>query len=118
MDPYEILKRQRELLRELEAGTSSRRLLQLVSRRIRTSFIGALDRFEHHFGTLWGHGKREVDCTGEELWWRQVWEMCRTEVLNVGNGQIRASESDASEFDVQKTDKTTILKVKEGPKDE
>lgn len=73
---------------------SRRRLLRILQKKLRTSFIGALAKFETHFGRLWGHGLDESECTPEQLAWREVWEQARTEVLNNGNGQLRAVEAE------------------------
>lgn len=80
---------------------SKRRLLKILTRKGTTCFIGALDKIEKYIGVeLWGHGKLESDCTPEQLFWRDVWEPCRTEILNNGNNQIRAMESELSQYTV------------------
>jgi hypothetical protein len=57
-------------------------------------FIGALARFEEFFGAAWGpRPARAEECTPDQLAWREVWERCRTEVLNNGNNQNRAVEA-------------------------
>jgi hypothetical protein len=67
---------------------------QIVASKSRTSFIGALARFEHYFGHLWGHGKSQKDCTENELAWRREWENCRTDILNHANHQLRSIEKE------------------------
>ncbi len=73
---------------------SRRRLLQMLEKKLRTSFIGALSQFETRFGRLWGHGKHEEDCTAVELEWRELWNLCRTDVLNNGNNQLRTVQAE------------------------
>jgi hypothetical protein len=93
---------------------SRRRLARILKKKITTSFIGALARFETFFGPdIWGHGKPEEDCTPEQLAWREVWEQCRTEVLNNGNNQLRAVENEIVQYCVNWNRYQTTLSVKD-----
>lgn len=79
-----------------------RKLIEIMSRRMKTSFIGALDMFEQHFGEeLWGHGKSLEDCDEDEAYWREIWEACRFRILNNGNDQVREVRSDFSFYSVK-----------------
>lgn len=81
---------------------SRRRLLAILSRKMKTAFIGALARFEQAFGpALWGHGLPEASRTPAQRAARAEWERCRTEVLNNGNGQLRAVENEVSQYTVR-----------------
>jgi len=73
---------------------SRQRLDRLVSTKIRTAFIGALASFEESYGFLWGHGKADEDLTPEEKQMREVWNQTRTKVLNNGNAQMRAAQTE------------------------
>lgn len=73
---------------------SRQRLDKLVSTKIRTAFIGALSAFEENYGFLWGHGKDENELTKEEKQMRELWIQTRTRVLNNGNSQIRAAQTE------------------------
>lgn len=79
----------------------ARALLRVVTTKNRTSFIGALAKFEEAFGHLWGHGKGTPSCSPAELAWREVWEGCRNAVLNAGNDAIRAVEKEFSQYKVE-----------------
>lgn len=79
---------------------SSERLMEAIRKKLNTAFIGAVAKFESYLGHLWGHGKREKDCTPEEMQFREVWDKCRTDVLNNGNNQIRAIRSEIKQYDV------------------
>jgi hypothetical protein len=92
---------------------SKQRLLTILKKKLTTGFIGAIARFEEHIGReLWGHGKPESECTKEQLAWRAVWDDCRTEVLNNGNSQIRAIESEMGQYDVKWQRYRNVLPVR------
>lgn len=81
---------------------SRQRLSKIIHRKIRTAFIGALARVESYIGEeLWGHGLPEKDCTPEQKLWREVWEQCRTDILDNGNNQLRAADAEISQYDVK-----------------
>lgn len=85
--------------RYLEA--SRQRLDKLISTKIRTTFIGALSSFEEAFGALWGYGKNEDELTKDELDNRNIWIEVRTKVLNNGNNQLRAAQTEIANNIVQ-----------------
>lgn len=91
---------------------SRQRLMKILQKKITTSFIGALAKMESFVGTsLWGHGKPESECNANELAWRELWNECRTEILNNGNNQIRAVESELSQYDVKWNRYRAVLPV-------
>jgi hypothetical protein len=104
------LARSREHLKEVSRG----RLLRIVETKLRTTMIGALAAVEEAIGReLWGHGKPERDCTPEQLRWRAVWqEKVRPAVLNNGNNQIRAVQSEVTLYDIVWKGYHTVLPVK------
>ncbi len=92
------------------ADGAKRLLAELVARRLRTAFIGAMARFEEHIGrTLWGHGLPEAELSENQAAWRAVWEKCRAEVLTHGNAQVRAAEADFQPFDVKRAAQKLVL---------
>lgn len=76
------------------AERSQAKLLRMIEKKLTTSFIGALARFENYFGGLWAHGVDFVDLTPEEKEWRELWIQARTEILNNGNNQVRAIQQE------------------------
>jgi len=81
--------------RDLRDRENDRR--ELVSRlttKLKTSFIGAIVRFEEFFGHLWGHNKPWDSLTQSQVEMRNVWESCRHQILDNGNKQIRGMESE------------------------
>jgi hypothetical protein len=77
---------------------SRKRLLRILEKKMTTCFIGAISKFETYFGVLWGHGKDEADLTAAELEWRDIWNVARTAVLNNGNNQLRAVQSELVQY--------------------
>jgi len=95
---------------------SKTRLFKITSTKIRTAFIGALSAFEQNFGDLWGHRLQDSELTEEQLKWREIWEECRTSILNNGNHQIRAVENEMSQYLISWNRHQTFLKPKEDKK--
>lgn len=62
-------------------------LEQLIEKRIKTVFIGALDRFEKKFGFLWGKDQERL--TSEEKKMLYLWKQVRTDILDHGHDQIK-----------------------------
>lgn len=70
-------------------------IIQLASRRLETTMIGALARFENSFGHLWGHHKNlDSELTEQELYFDNIWQDVRNNILNHGNNQIRGLQTD------------------------
>jgi hypothetical protein len=68
---------------------------QLIRKRIQTTMIGALARFEENFGHLWGHYKDPSEpLTSEEEKFADTWDYTRNQILNQGNSQIRNLSKD------------------------
>lgn len=94
------------------------RLEYNISKKIRTTMIGALDSMEKNFGHLWGHGLPENELTEEQLFWDEIWEETRAQILNKGNQQIRAAQDELSEYDMQWNQPTIQFVTKRGRTDE
>ena len=83
------------------AEESKRRLQKIVSTKLRTSFIGALDSFERTFGYLWGIDKdSEEPLTKEQDAMLQLWLLTRNRILTLGNNQIRAVEDELEQYTI------------------
>lgn len=67
-----------------------------IKKKILTTTIGSLARFEKYFGYLWGQGKENL--TDQEEQMLDLWEEARYEILNLGNQQIRSIESTMPKF--------------------
>lgn len=64
-----------------------------IEKRIQTTMIGALAKFEENFGHLWGIDKND-DLTDKELYFNNLWEKTRVAILNNGNNQLRNALGD------------------------
>ena len=76
---------------------SKRKLIDSVTLRLRTVMIGALARFENEFGALWGHNKGGPK-TQQQLDLYNKWQKVRTEILDLGNNNIRDAERDIAQY--------------------
>jgi hypothetical protein len=90
---------------------SKQRLCKIMKKKITTSLIGSLARFEKFFGSNWGH---EVENpTEQQILYKKLWELCRNEILTHGNNQLRALEKELQEYDINWNRHSIILKKKE-----
>ena len=78
------------------------KLQKTVKTKMKTSFIGAIDRFEELFGHLWGHGLDYNELSSEQKRWREVWTSCRDNVLDNGNDQLRSLLKEIEGYNVTK----------------
>jgi hypothetical protein len=81
--------------------TSANKLSKNIEKKIRTTFIGNINTVEKYFGELWGHGKEYKDLTDEEKRERKVWDACRKEMLDKGNNELRAANTELGEYTVE-----------------
>jgi hypothetical protein len=72
-------------------NNSEQELLDNLYKRFQTTMIGALARFEDHFGHLWD---KEPD--DSPIW--DTWEYTRNSILNNGNKQARAAIDDIKKY--------------------
>jgi len=75
---------------------SKKRLMSVIEKKFKTTMIGALARVEDGFGSLWGHGQR--DLTPEQQEFRKLWTEVRTDVLNNGNNQLRGALDEIANY--------------------
>ena len=81
------------------AAGSRDRFAKSLTKKFKTTMIGALARFEERFGEIWGFGLEE----GKELSKEQedaleAWLLVRTEILNNGNTQLRHALDELSRY--------------------
>lgn len=67
--------------------------LHVSQKRIKTTMIGAIDKFEKNFGYLWGHFT-EDPLTEQQEKFADLWDFTRNQILNQGNHQIRDLKDD------------------------
>jgi len=96
---------------------SSTRLLQIGSKKIRTTMIGCIAEMEKAFGSLWGGSTRQLEeMTEEERNWYELWQIVRKNMLNLGNNQIRAFQNELNEYTITWNRHTYDMPVK-GPQE-
>lgn len=97
---------------------SKKRLLQNVITKMKTVMIGSLARFEQEFGHLWGVGKKGP-LTQDEAEMALIWQKVRTEILDLGNNNIRAAEQEIAQYTMSwERNKTELIIVKPGKQGE
>jgi hypothetical protein len=78
------------------------RLVANLERKLLTTGVGALDRFEALFGRLWGDGKSDDELTENERAWRRLFLECREKIFDGTNHQIRNMRAELALHEVEK----------------
>ena len=78
--------------------SSKHRLSNIIKKKFNTTIIGSLAAFEDQFGDLWGHGLPVSDLDEDQRYWRDIWMDTRSKVLDNGNSNLRAAESEISQY--------------------
>lgn len=69
---------------------SKQRLLTILEKKLRTTFIGDIAAIEAKLGFLWGIDYKDADLTEEEKKFKILWNELRINILDRGNASIRA----------------------------
>ncbi len=77
---------------------SKKRLLNNIKKKFDTTIIGSLAVFEEEFGELWGHGSHVSELTTEQAEYRHLWQEARTRILDAGNSNLRAAQSEIAQY--------------------
>lgn len=77
---------------------SKKRLLNNLEKKFNTTIIGSLAIFEEYFGELWGHGLEYDELDEEQKQFRKIWKDTRNKILDAGNSNLRASQSELSQY--------------------
>lgn len=77
---------------------SKKRLLNNLEKKFNTTIIGSLAIFEEYFGELWGHGIEYDQLDEEQKEFRKIWKDARSKILDSGNSNLRASQSEISQY--------------------
>ena len=89
---------------------SKKKLMTSVKSKIKTTMIGALAAFEESFGFVWGHGQTTL--TAEQQKMKDEWDKTRTKILNTGNNQIRNSEEEIAQYEMNRKKDTLTFIIK------
>ena len=96
----EAKRKQKEIKDNKQKERCKKRLSNIISTKMRTSFIGSISIYEENFGFLWGHGKPDSDLDENEIAMKQVWETARSRILDNGNSQLRASVNEVNNYTI------------------
>ena len=77
---------------------SKKRLLNNIKRKFDTTIIGSLAVFEEIFGDLWGHGLPYDQLNHEQKEFRNLWQDARTSILDAGNSNLMAAQSEIAQY--------------------
>lgn len=91
-------------------NTSRDRLNKIAKKKIQTTMIGALSSIEKHFGFLWDMD--EEDLTDDQIRMKNLYDLVRQEILDIGNNQIRNIETELNHYDIEWKRYTLSLPVK------
>jgi hypothetical protein len=67
---------------------------------MQTVMIGALSAVEEKFGFLWGQGS-EQPLTKNQILLSDIFQVLRSQILDIGNAQIRNAETEIDTYDVE-----------------
>lgn len=98
-DAHNIQVREEEKKRGRYLEESKKKIQKIISTKMRTCFVGGLSSVEHFFGSIWGHNSTDP-LTPEQEKMKEIWEECRTAILNNGNTQLRALESELLQYTI------------------
>lgn len=100
-------------IRENRAKTVAKsKLLDVSSKKIRTTMIGAIATIEENLGFLWGEGSED------QAEFKQIFEKMRSEILDRGNNQIRNLEAEFANYDIVRKTVNIVLPVINKDKDD
>lgn len=103
-DEYEQFRykfdKRRQKSGEQYKDNSKRRLVNIIKKKFNTTIIGSLAAFEEQFGELWGHGLELRDLDNDQRYWRDIWMETRAKILDNGNANLRAAESELSQYTI------------------
>lgn len=96
-----LVQAHRQANKEKALAHSKDNLKRHITTKFKTTMIGDLDRVEKMFGELWGTGLSEDQLTDEQYEYRKKWNLLRTDMLNNGNNQLRASLAEIDNYTVE-----------------
>jgi chemotaxis regulatin CheY-phosphate phosphatase CheZ len=91
----------REIAAEAFKKDSKDRLVRVITTKLRTTMIGSISAIEEIFGFLWGQGVPRNQLTSDQRALENKWRDLRSRILNLGNSQIRALESEVEQYAVE-----------------
>lgn len=90
--------------------SSKERLHRIIQKKLMTAGIGAMSRMEKHIGRqLWGHDTPPYERSPAQEEWNEVWQECRTDILNHINGIMRAVDDEFKQYTMMWNRYQTII---------
>ena len=77
---------------------SKKRLMNNLEKKFNTTTIGSLSIIEEELGFLWGHGYPLSELNEDEKEMRELWKKVRTRILDLGNSNLRAAQSELAQY--------------------
>ena len=77
-------------------------MLYNIEKRLKTTMIGSIAKFEEFFGHLWEDENPNIDH------YYKLWEQARTSILNNGNNQIRLALNELSDYLYNRRNSPTV----------
>lgn len=90
-----------------------KRLRNVSESCFKTTMIGSLEIFEKAFGYLWGHGKPEANLDDDEMYFRELWNRCRNQLLDHGHLNSRIVQDELSRYTITENRYITNFSIKE-----
>lgn len=90
------------------------RLAKILKKKIQTTMIGSLSTIEDAFGFLWGKDKPESELTEQEKQMAELYQEVRSDILDKGNTQVRNTDVELSQYDVEWKKYSMKLPVRPG----
>lgn len=84
----------------MDKDYSKKRLLNNLNKKFNTTIIGSLAILEEELGHLWGHGLSYDQLNKEQKEYRKIWEKIRTEILDLGNSNLRGAQNELSQYSI------------------
>lgn len=96
---------------------SKDRLVKIIQKKMRTTFIGAVSAVEEVFGHLWGHNGVKSPSKTEQAN-AQLYNEVRGRILDIGNAQLRAIENELMQHTIVWNRYNYELKMEDKPNDD
>lgn len=95
-----------QLKYELYLKDSKKRLTDIIEKKMKTTFIGALSEVERKFGVLWGDKNyggvlsfKDASKIDKDIW-NDIWLEVRERILTNGNNQFKSILNELDQYDV------------------
>jgi len=101
MDSFDKMSSARNSKRDKEwyFRDSKKRFTINANKKMETCYIGIISLFEEKFGSIWGHGLKDMDRSEKQLKNKKVWDSCRQQILDHANKERRGLHKEIDEYE-------------------